>query len=94
MLTSIWSMTTDDTKKERFLYVSQNNIGARVLNDTKKEVGYFQRTEEHVVGTIRPINLELTPHWDNDWHRTFPDWNSLPAAAIESNCGSIQESAG
>ena len=41
MLTSIWSMTTDDTKKERFLYVSQNNIGARVLNDTKKEVGYF-----------------------------------------------------
>ena len=24
-----------------------------------------QRTEKHVVGTIRPINiLELTPHWD------------------------------
>ena len=45
-----------------------------------------QRTEEHVVGTIRPIKiLELTPHWDKllFWHRTIPDWNSLPAAAIE-----------
>ena len=30
--------------------------------------------------------LELTPQWDKIlfWHRTVPDWNSLPAAAIES----------
>ena len=32
------------------------------------------------------------------WHRTIPDWNSLPTASCHSlrikNCGSVQESAG
>ena len=47
---------------------------------------YSQRTKEHVVGTIRPINiLELTTLGRNSfWHRTIPVWNSFPAAAIES----------
>ena len=47
----------------------------------------IQRTEEHVVGTIRPINIlraNTTLGQNSFWHRTIPDWNSLPAAAIES----------
>ena len=38
-------------------------------------------------GHNQAINTsELTPHWDKFlfWHRTVPDRNSLPAAAIES----------
>ena len=40
------------------------------------------------------IRANTTLGQKNFWHRTIPDWNSLPAAAIESNRGSIQESAG
>ena len=41
-----------------------------------------------MVGTIRPINKHLrantTLGQNSFWHQTIPDWNSLPAAAIES----------
>ena len=41
------------------------------------------------------IRANTTLGQNSFWHRTIPDWNSLPAAAIElKNCGSIQESAG
>ena len=36
----------------------------KILNELV-EIPINDRLEEHVVGTIRPINiLELTPHWD------------------------------
>ena len=41
-----------------------------------------------MVGIITPINtldaLNTTLGQKNFWHRTFPDWNSFPAAAIYS----------
>ena len=41
------------------------------------------------------IRANTTLRQNSFWHRTIPDWNSLPAAAIElKTCGSIQESAG
>ena len=43
-----------------------------------------QQTKEHVVGTIRPINIfeliYMTLGQNSFWHQTIPDWNSLLAA--------------
>ena len=63
------------------------HINDRLIPADRRARGGHNQAYKH-------IRANTTLGQNSFWHRTIPDWNSLPAAAVESKTGSIQESAG
>ena len=54
------------------------------INDNDRLFLADKRTRDGPQQAYKHIRANTTLDQNSSWHRTIPDWNSFPAAAIES----------